>query len=160
MARTRGAHPLKITLISVGSKAPRAKRETEDLLVDSYLKRTSRFAEAAGLWVAAEPHFWQAVDAAAGRSPAKAILMDGGGRQLTSVEFADAIGGFRDRGAQQIIVGIGGADGWTPAARARADLVVAMGRMTLPHSLARVVAAEQIYRAMTILAGHPYHCGH
>ena len=151
---------MKVTLLSVGSKAPRGKREQEDLLVNAYLERTSRFVKATGQWVATESHLWQAVETAAGRSAAKVILMDSTGRQLTSVEFAEAIGGFRDRGAQQIIVGIGGPDGWTPEARGRADLVVSMGRMTLPHSLARVIAAEQIYRAMTILAGHPYHCGH
>ena len=86
--------------------------------------------------------------------------MDSGGRLLTSEDFAGAIGDFRDRGVQQIVVGIGGADGWTAEAKKRADLLVSMGRLTLPHGLARVVAAEQIYRAMTILAGHPYHCGH
>lgn len=86
--------------------------------------------------------------------------MDSGGRLLTSEDFAGAIGDFRDRGVQQIVVGIGGADGWTAEAKQRADLLVSMGRLTLPHGLARVVAAEQIYRAMTILAGHPYHCAH
>lgn len=58
------------------------------------------------------------------------------------------------------VLAIGPADGWSPEARVRADLVVSFGPMTLPHSLARVVLAEQVYRALTILAGHPYHSGH
>lgn len=151
---------MRISLISIGAKGGRSKREGEELLVEGYLKRTSRYTGADGLWVETEAGFWAAVESAAGRAAAKAVLMDIGGRLLTSGEFAGAIADFRDRGAQRIVVGIGGADGWTAEARARADLLVSMGRLTLPHSLARVVAAEQIYRAMTILAGHPYHCGH
>jgi 23S rRNA (pseudouridine1915-N3)-methyltransferase len=55
---------------------------------------------------------------------------------------------------------IGPADGWSDTARQRADLLLSLGRITLPHQLARVVLAEQVYRAFTILAGHPYHSGH
>jgi 23S rRNA (pseudouridine1915-N3)-methyltransferase len=58
------------------------------------------------------------------------------------------------------MLAIGPADGWSVAARQRADLLVSFGRLTLPHQLARVVLAEQVYRALTILAGHPYHTGH
>ena len=58
-----------------------------------------------------------------------------------------------------LVLGIGPADGWSAALK-RADLSLAFGRITLPHELAAVVAAEQIYRALTILAGHPYHTGH
>jgi len=59
-----------------------------------------------------------------------------------------------------LVLAIGPADGWSPAARARADLLLSFGRITLPHELAAVVAAEQLYRALTIRAKHPYHCGH
>jgi 23S rRNA (pseudouridine1915-N3)-methyltransferase len=58
------------------------------------------------------------------------------------------------------VLAIGPADGWSAEARQRADLLLSLGRMTLPHQLARVVLAEQVYRAFTILAGHPYHSGH
>jgi 23S rRNA (pseudouridine1915-N3)-methyltransferase len=58
------------------------------------------------------------------------------------------------------VLAIGPADGWSDAARARAGLLLSFGSITLPHQLARVVLAEQIYRALTILAGHPYHSGH
>ncbi len=151
---------MKISLISIGARRGRAKREAEGLLADEYLQRTQRYIDAEGLWVDTEAAFWRVVEGAPGRVAAKVILMDGSGRALSSVEFARALGDLRDRGAQQVVVGIGGADGWSAEAMARADGMVSLGRMTLPHGLARVVTAEQIYRAMTILAGHPYHCGH
>jgi 23S rRNA (pseudouridine1915-N3)-methyltransferase len=59
-----------------------------------------------------------------------------------------------------VVLAIGPADGWSGMARERANLIFSLGRITLPHQLARVVLAEQVYRALTILAGHPYHCGH
>ncbi len=59
-----------------------------------------------------------------------------------------------------LIVAVGPANGWSVQARSRANLLLSLGPMTLPHALAQVVVAEQIYRALTILAGHPYHCGH
>lgn len=151
---------MRISLVSIGAKRGRGKREAEDSLVDCYLRRSGRYVSIEGVWVETEAAFWGVIDNTAGRMAARSILMDGGGRMMTSVEFAGAIADCRDRGVQSIVVGIGGADGWTADAKSRADLVVSMGRFTLPHSLARVVAAEQIYRAMTILAGHPYHCGH
>jgi len=79
---------------------------------------------------------------------------------LSSDEFAGELGRLRDTGTQMLVLGIGPADGWSAAALKRADLSLAFGRITLPHELAAVVAAEQIYRALTILAGHPYHTGH
>jgi len=151
---------VRILLISIGPKHGRTKRREEEALADDYLRRTARYTGAHGLWVETEAALWSAAGSGSGRTPAKVILMEGGGSLLSSVEFAQAIGGFRDRGAQHVVVGIGGADGWSAATRERADLLVSLGRFTFPHSLARVVVAEQIYRAMTILAGHPYHCGH
>ena len=151
---------MKISLISIGPRRGRKKREGEDVLVTEYLRRAGRYCEITGAWVESEADFWEAMDVAPGRVRGKVILMDGGGRLLTSEEFAQVMGGYRDGAAQHVVVGIGGADGWTAGSKARADVVVSMGRLTLPHSLARVVAAEQIYRAMTVLAGHPYHCGH
>jgi 23S rRNA (pseudouridine1915-N3)-methyltransferase len=63
----------------------------------------------------------------------------------------------RDEGRQRIIFALGPADGWSDTDRARAGLLLSLGLMTLPHELARVVVSEQLYRAFTILAGHPYH---
>ena len=88
------------------------------------------------------------------------ILCDSRGEPLSSEELAGRLGRLRDSGTQLIVLAIGPADGWSDAARSRAQLTIGFGRITLPHELARVVLAEQIYRALTILAGHPYHSGH
>ena len=89
----------------------------------------------------------------------KLICLDRGGDQLGSEEFAQALAKFRDGGAQGLAFFIGGADGLGLAAKFKADRVVSLGPITLPHGLARIVLAEQIYRAGTLLTGHPYHRG-
>lgn len=88
------------------------------------------------------------------------VLLDSRGRQFSSEEFAGWLGRQRDLGQQMIVFAIGPADGWSEEARKRANLLLSLGPMTLPHELARVVLSEQIYRAFTILSGHPYHTGH
>jgi 23S rRNA (pseudouridine1915-N3)-methyltransferase len=87
----------------------------------------------------------------------KLICLDPRGDQLGSEDFARVLARLRDDGAQGLAFLIGGADGLGRGAVAKADLVLSLGPMTLPHGLARIVLAEQIYRAATILAGHPYH---
>ena len=88
------------------------------------------------------------------------ILLDSRGKQMTSEEFAAQVGRLRDGGTQTLVLAIGPADGWSDVARARAGMTLSLGAITMPHELARAVLAEQIYRALTILAGHPYHSGH
>jgi len=85
------------------------------------------------------------------------ISLDPAGKMLSSETFAAALAKYRDGGASGLAFLIGGADGLGLAARNKADLLLSLGPMTLPHGLARIVLAEQLYRAMTILAGHPYH---
>lgn len=85
------------------------------------------------------------------------LLFDETGEDLTSAEFAHRIGATRMRGAPAFGLVIGGADGADAAFKSSAEFCVAFGRLTWPHQLARIMAAEQIYRALTILAGHPYH---
>lgn len=94
------------------------------------------------------------------RTAPRLVLLDSGGRLFSSAELAQWIGRERDAGTQQLIFAIGPADGWSADARGRADLLLSFGPMTFPHELARVMLAEQLYRAFTILAGHPYHTGH
>ncbi|HEX2447159.1 MAG TPA: 23S rRNA (pseudouridine(1915)-N(3))-methyltransferase RlmH [Methyloceanibacter sp.] len=89
----------------------------------------------------------------------KLICLDRGGAQLTSEGLAQALAKYRDGGAQGVVFFVGGADGLGLSAMFKADLVLSLGPMTLPHGLARIVLAEQIYRATTILSGHPYHRG-
>lgn len=85
------------------------------------------------------------------------IAFDERGRSLTSDGFADRLAGWRDAGAAALATAIGGADGLDQAVRDRAALVLSFGALTLPHQLVRVLVLEQLYRALTILAGHPYH---
>jgi 23S rRNA (pseudouridine1915-N3)-methyltransferase len=87
----------------------------------------------------------------------KLICLDRRGDDLDSVAFSLALKAFRDNGAPGLAYVIGGPDGLASAALDRANLIVSFGRITLPHGLVRIVLAEQIYRAMTILSGHPYH---
>jgi len=94
------------------------------------------------------------------RTPVVAVLLDSRGRQMTSEAFAAWLGKQRNDGMQQILFAIGPANGWSETARQRANLLLSLGSMTMAHALARLVMAEQIYRAFTILAGHPYHAGH
>jgi 23S rRNA (pseudouridine1915-N3)-methyltransferase len=95
-----------------------------------------------------------------GRLPAKLILLDVRGRTMSSEELAVWIGRIRDTGTQHLQFAIGPADGWSKESRDRANLLLSFGPMTFPHELARVMLVEQLYRAFTILAGHPYHGGH
>lgn len=90
---------------------------------------------------------------------AKRVALDENGETLSSEDFARRLGRWRDDGAPEIAFMIGGADGHPRTFVAKADLVVAFGRATFPHMLVRAMLVEQIYRAMTILSGHPYHRG-
>lgn len=85
------------------------------------------------------------------------ILLDEGGRTLGSEAFARLLAERRDEGRRAAAFLIGGPDGHGEAARAKAQLTLSLGPMTLPHGIARIVLAEQLYRAATILSGHPYH---
>ena len=88
---------------------------------------------------------------------AHVIACDEHGRTFTSRAFAERVGRLRDDGARRLVLLVGGADGLDPSLLARADETLAFGPQTWPHALARVMLAEQVYRAVTILAGSPYH---
>lgn len=85
------------------------------------------------------------------------IVLDERGQTLTSPQFADRLALYRDQGHNEIALLIGGADGIDAGLKNRADLAISFGRMVWPHMLARVMLAEQLYRAASILAGGPYH---
>ena len=85
------------------------------------------------------------------------VALDEHGRDLTSADLAALLGRWRDEGLRLVTFVIGGADGLDAAVLARADLRLAFGRATWPHMLVRPMLAEQLYRAGTILSGHPYH---
>jgi 23S rRNA (pseudouridine1915-N3)-methyltransferase len=85
------------------------------------------------------------------------VLLDEGGKAFGSESFARFLATRRDEGRRDVAFLIGGADGHGDGARKHAQLTLSLGTMTLPHGLARIVLAEQLYRAATILSGHPYH---
>lgn len=155
---------MRLRIATVGRLA---SRTPEAALIDDYLARFAQTGRGIGLGAAS---IAEVEDRKGGGKPAEAALLDRQipagaaiialderGRQLTSPEFAAALGRFRDAGRPETVCLIGGADGLHPDLRQRADLVVSFGAMVWPHMLVRVMLAEQLYRAATILAGGPYH---
>ena len=91
------------------------------------------------------------------QTPCRTILLDERGKDLPSEELARILSGWREDGIRETRFVIGAADGHSKTERAEADLLLAFGKATWPHLLARAMLAEQLYRATTIVAGHPYH---
>lgn len=149
---------MNLTLAHIGAR-PGSKDEF-DALTSVYMGRCSAFAHCRTEAFRTEEAMLEWLGRLDGRTPALAVLLDSRGRQMSSEAFAAWLGGQRDAGAQQIVFAIGPASGWSEAARKRANLLLSLGPMTLAHALARLVMAEQLYRAITILTGHPYHAGH
>ena len=129
-------------------------------LVDLYIKRASKYVPCAVEEFASEAALLSSLEKRSGRTAPFLVCTDSRGEQITSGKLAAEVARVADSGAQTLAFAIGPADGWSPTALARANLKIAFGRITLPHELAAVVAAEQLYRALTIRAGHPYHSGH
>ena len=142
-------------------------RTPEAALTDDYLTRFTQTGRALGLGPAT---IAEVEDRKGGGKAAEAALLsrqipegaalialDERGRLISSPDFAAALARFRDQGRPEAVCLIGGADGLDPALRDRADLVLSFGAMVWPHMLVRVMLAEQLYRAATILAGGPYH---
>jgi 23S rRNA (pseudouridine1915-N3)-methyltransferase len=153
---------MQITLAHIGARAGSrtTSKDEFDSLVRLYLGRCSGFARCQEQAFRTAEAFLEWLARQGGRAPVVAVLFDSRGKQMSSELFAAWLGQRRDDGTQHIVFAIGPADGWSDAARSNAQLLLSFGPMTLAHSLARVVAAEQIYRAFTILTGHPYHGGH
>jgi 23S rRNA (pseudouridine1915-N3)-methyltransferase len=132
-------------------------------LTDEYLKRISRYVSVEGLTLRDEAALLDLGGRAAGaKAGAKStlVLMDSRGKEFSSEQFARFLGDYQDRNPLPLVIAIGGADGFSDAVRAAAQHTISLGKMTLAHELARVVLLEQVYRAFTILKGHPYHSGH
>jgi 23S rRNA (pseudouridine1915-N3)-methyltransferase len=141
-------------------RAKRAPSGPASELQGVYLERSQRFASIAERGFKDEAALLEHLEQVKVRTRPWLFLADSRGKQLTSGEFAGEFRRAQEDGVQQVYWAVGPADGWSDAALKRADLVLSFGRITLPHELAAVVAAEQLYRAFTILAGHPYHSGH
>lgn len=127
-------------------------------LTTEYLNRISRYVEVEGLPLADEAALLKLRDKS--RPLHTLVLLDSRGKELSSEEFAEFLQNHQDRNPQPLVLAIGPADGFSDAARKAANTSLSLGKMTLPHELARVVLLEQVYRAFTILKGHPYHSGH
>ena len=157
---------VKLALIAVG----RLKDGPERELVERYAERVKGVGRALGL---SPLQLIDLPESRARRAPdrqaeegaaildkaASAVLVafDERGKSLTSEAFARHIARWRDEGRAAVHFVVGGPDGLDERVRAAADLVLSFGALTLPHQLVRALVAEQIYRALTILAGHPYH---
>jgi 23S rRNA (pseudouridine1915-N3)-methyltransferase len=149
---------MHLTLANIGARA--SFRDGFDPLCQLYLDRCSPFARCLSEAFRTEEAMFDRLDRQQGRTQAILVLLDSRGRQMTSEAFAAWLGARRDEGAQHIVFAVGPASGWSQSAHMRAQLVLSLGPMTMAHALARLVVAEQLYRAFTILAGHPYHAGH
>ena len=154
---------MKLHLCAVG----RIRTGPERALVDDYVTRFDRTGRALGLGPLVEHEVEDKrgggmeaeADLLARAVPNGALLavLDERGRVLSSPEFADQLAKWRDGGRQDVAFVIGGADGIAPSLRDKADFSLSFGRMVWPHMMVRVMLAEQLYRAATILAGSPYH---
>ncbi len=151
---------MRLRLLYVSLRRDRLKSAPAQELVHDYVTRAGRLCPIAVQPFRSEAELLQATLHRVRRTPAYLILMDSRGRELSSEEFASRLRELRDKGTQEVCLAIGPADGWSAATRDTADAVYSLGPMTLPHELALVLLAEQTYRALSILAGHPYHSGH
>jgi len=158
---------MRLVIAAVG----RLKDEGERALIARYMKRVSS-GRAIGISPVSieELPEGRAADANARQADEAArllhltadcdyrIVLDEGGRQLSSTAFAQHLGARRDAGVKSMAMLIGGPDGHPASLTGKgAQMTLSLGPMTLPHGLARVVLVEQVYRAITILSGHPYH---
>ena len=130
-------------------------------LTDEYLKRISRYAPVEGISLRDEDDLLAKFCGGSKKgTKSTLVLMDSLGKELSSEQFAKFLGEYQDRNPLPIVFAIGGADGFSAETRAAAGHVISLGKMTLAHELARIVLLEQVYRAFTIMKGHPYHSGH
>jgi 23S rRNA (pseudouridine1915-N3)-methyltransferase len=151
---------VKLILTAISPARSRPRSTPAETLAADYLARAARYIPCTTQLHDSESALLTWLDRQSARTAPALILLDSKGKQLSSEEFAAHLGRLRDAGTQSLVLAIGPPDGWSAAARARAGLILSFGPITLPHELARVVLAEQLYRALTILAGHPYHSGH
>jgi 23S rRNA (pseudouridine1915-N3)-methyltransferase len=130
-------------------------------LTDEYLKRLSRYVPLESFSLKDEAALLT-LSGREGRGKEKhtLVLLDSRGKQHSSEEFAKFLGDYQERNPLPILFAIGPADGFSEATCKAANFTFSFGKMTLPHELARIVLLEQLYRAFTILQGHPYHSGH
>jgi 23S rRNA (pseudouridine1915-N3)-methyltransferase len=146
---------MKIKISWIG----KTKESSIQALTDEYLKRLSRYADVGGSALKDESALLK-LCAREAHPRYSLVLLDGKGKQFSSQEFASWLGDYQHRHSMPLLFAVGAADGFSDEARQAATLVLSLGKMTFAHELARVMLLEQLYRAFTILRGHPYHLGH
>jgi 23S rRNA (pseudouridine1915-N3)-methyltransferase len=158
---------MRVLVLAVG----RMKKGAEADLADRYLKRAMQAGRAIGIRTieVVEIRESRAQDAERRKleesiaiatvipEGALVVLLDERGDGLGSAAFADQLGRWRDAGQAAAAFVIGGADGLSETLRERARITLNFGQATWPHQLVRIMLLEQLYRAVTILSGHPYH---
>jgi 23S rRNA (pseudouridine1915-N3)-methyltransferase len=137
----------------------KTKDRSIQTLTDEYLTRLSHYAEADATALKDESALLK-LCARDARPRHALVLLDSRGKQLSSEEFAGWLGNYQGRLSLPLLFAVGPADGFSDQARQAATLVLSLGKMTFAHELARIMLLEQLYRAFTILKGHPYHLGH
>ena len=147
---------VKIKIAWIG----KTKEPAIAVLTEEYLKRISRYAQAEVTTLRDEQDLLAKFNSPKSGSKSTLVLMDSRGKEFSSEQFAKFLGDYQDRNPLPVVFAIGGPDGFSDPVRATAQHVISLGKMTLAHELARVVLLEQVYRAFTILKGHPYHSGH
>jgi len=147
---------VKLTVAWIG----KTKNPAIQSLTDEYLKRLKQFADVAGVSLKDEAALLKAAGRDSRGPRQYFVALDSRGKQLSSEELAQFIGKHQERNPLPVLLAVGPADGFSENARNQADFVLSLGKMTIAHELARVMLLEQLYRAFTILKGHPYHLGH
>jgi 23S rRNA (pseudouridine1915-N3)-methyltransferase len=147
---------MKLTVAWIG----KTKSAAIQSLTDEYLKRLRQYTEAEGASLKDEPALMKFCGRDGRGARRRLVLLDSGGKQLSSEEFAKFLRDQQDKSAVPLVFAIGAADGFGETARQQADFTLSLGKMTIAHELARVLLLEQLYRGFTILKGHPYHLGH
>lgn len=147
---------MKIKIAWIGKTRQPAIQE----LTAEYLKRLGHFAEAEGVTLKDELALLDVASGRRSRVKHTLVLLDGRGRQFSSEELAKFLNDYQGRNSMPLLFAVGPADGFSDAARRAAATILSLGKMTLAHDLARIVLLEQLYRAFTVLKGHPYHIGH
>lgn len=152
--------PVKITIAWIG----KTRQPAIQALTDEYVKRTSRYVPVQGIGLRDEDALlrlcgWPSSSKRVGAN-STLVIMDSRGKEFSSEQFAQFLQNYQQSNARPLVFAIGGADGFSDHTRAAAQYTISLGKMTLAHELARVVLLEQVYRAFTILKGHPYHSGH
>jgi 23S rRNA (pseudouridine1915-N3)-methyltransferase len=146
---------VKLTIAWIG----KTKNPAIQSLTDEYVKRLRQYAEADGAALKDESTLLRLCGRDGRSSRRWLVLLDSRGKQLSSEELADLIRQHQERNSP-VVFAIGPADGFRDEIRRQSDVILSLGKMTLAHELARVILLEQVYRAFTILQGHPYHLGH